>query len=186
MDAQLLGQIIGSVIAPQISEAIANSLSGIKQDLSGTAQSITVKEGKENRISLIGLNVPANSTDMLVNLSGIGRIAGGNIIVESTSQPMNQLEFEVIVDGKVNTKQTIYDMNRFKLNNADLNPIYVIEYHEDATSFGSWLTSSQGDFRYTVGVADTYFERFYQLKVINPYSVDLSFNAFIRYYLWGG
>jgi len=183
MKEEIIGRIIGSIVASEVSKALSGIQSQLGQ-LSGPIKEVTIKEGREHRINAVGFRIGANEEKRLAMLTGVGRIAGGNITLEHTTQHLHNVRITVSVDGAINASHTITEMNRFRLTKPELSPIYLIEYYEDATSFGSWVSTKQATFKYTVGFSDLYFEDNYEIIITNPYSIEISLNAFIRYYLW--
>ncbi len=135
---------------------------------------------------MTGYSIPANNEKRVVTLDGPGRVVGGNLVISATDEHLHDTNIKVITDGNVVVNDTIYTLKSRGITDEDLSAVYVVKYREDFTSVGSWVTSASGNFKYTIGFSESYFESSYEIYIKNPTAIDRLVNLFMRYYYWGG
>jgi len=180
LDMEIVKSIAGTVAKEVVSDLMKGGMSG----LGAVSPSVYIKYGKEDRISLTGFKVPSKQPTRMVSLSGNGRVVGGNIVLAGADFPLHDMEFSILIDEKLTAKHTIAKLNQYRLTKPELSPLYLIEYYEDATGFGSWVDTARGTFIYTIGVSETFFQQNYRIDVWNPYDIELPLDCFVKYYLW--
>ena len=138
--------------------------------------------GRQERIVGKNVSISAGSRKDLINIAGkAGTILGGNIIFEHHSSPLHDIEIEFVIDGLTVFNEDIEWMNQYEIRREESNPVYIIKYYEDATTFGSWVDYTYANFKYIVGLNPSAFQRSCVLTVKNVTSVDITINYLIQY-----
>ena len=178
---------IDEVFIKALAGSIANQVGDkIMDGLSGLSTGVYMRFGKEKSTSLIGYSIPASNEKRVLSLAGPGRIVGGNIIIEATDEPLHDMNVKIIADSNVIVNDTIYNLQDRNITSENLSAVYVVKYYEDMTSAGSWVTSATGNFKYTIGFSESYFDDSYEIYLKNSTTSDRLINLFMRHYYWGG
>jgi len=140
------------------------------------------RQGRQQRIVGKDVSISAGLTKEIINISGkTGSILGGNIIFENHSVPLHDIEIELAIDGLTIFSEDIEWMKKYKIRKEESNPVYLIKYCEDATTFGSWIDYSYATFKYIVGLNPSPFQNSCFLSVKNTTSIDITISYLIQY-----
>lgn len=142
----------------------------------------TPKPGRQERIVGKNVSISAGIKKDIVNIAGkTGSIIGGNIVFEHHSTPLHDIEIELMIDGLIIFTESLSYMNTYKIRKDEQNPVYLIKYYEDATTFGSWVDYSYANFTYIVGLNPSAFKIGCFLSINNVISVDITIDYLIQY-----
>lgn len=170
---------LASSFAGQVGDKLASALSGL-------STGVYMRFGKEYSILTTNYSIPASNEKRVVTLDGPGRIVGGNLVINATDEHLHDTNIKVIADGNVIVNDSIYTLNDRGITTENLSAVYVVEYKEDFSDVGSWVTSATGNFKYTIGFSESYFDSSYEIYIKNATTADRLVNLFMRYYYWGG
>lgn len=136
--------------------------------------------------TIFGTTVLSANTDItLIELSFFGKaqIIGGSIIMTNDKESLSNLKLSLNIDNEYIYRNTLGFLNEFKLFRPETSPLYLIKYYEDATKFGSWLTSSKANNEYNIGISNCQATSNFFLNIVNDLDVDIPISYFMRFYV---